>query len=99
MTNKLEELKAIAVSIGDSSFTDDDIPESLGVTLYEQGMWTDEGKYSYCEDIYTDAEGNYYSVVNSRSGSYYSDYYYSGATVTLVKPKEITTTIWEQVVL
>lgn len=37
--------------------------------------WCDEGKYGTKDIIFTDGEKNY-RVTISRSGSYYTDYYY-----------------------
>lgn len=44
----------------------------------EETEWIDDGKYQYCDYIYRDKISNkYFSIGISRSGSYFSDYYYS----------------------
>ena len=75
----------------------DDFPEQ--VTEVEEDDWTDEGKYSYSRAVYKCDQGNHFMVHSSRSGSYYSDYYYSEPEVTQVVPKVkvISTVIWEEV--
>ena len=42
----------------------------------EESGWEDEGKYSY-KDMIFKFEDKFYRVNISRSGSYFSDYYYS----------------------
>ena len=48
----------------------------ISYTLYEEEEWVDEGKYQH-SCLYVEIEGKYYGFSQSRSGSYYSDYYYS----------------------
>lgn len=51
------------------------------------GDWTDEGKYSYRTDTFYFPELNVYVEVDqSRSGSYYTDYYYDEPTFGFVEP-------------
>jgi hypothetical protein len=46
--------------------------------LIEQGKWEDDGKYSYREVILQfDEDKAFYIYWESRSGSYFSDYYYA----------------------
>jgi hypothetical protein len=42
----------------------------------EESSWEDDGKYSY-KDMIFKFDNKFYRVGFSRSGSYYSDYYYS----------------------
>lgn len=67
-----------------------------GVEVVEVGDWIDEGKYSYQSTIikYKD---KFYSVNQSRSGSYHTDYYYDDPTVYEVVQKERTTVDWIRV--
>ncbi|EDS77357.1 putative RecF/RecN/SMC N domain [Clostridium botulinum C str. Eklund] len=51
---------------------------SFDLEFQEQTEWIDEGKYQYCSYIYRDKISNKYFLTGiSRSGSYFSDYYYS----------------------
>jgi hypothetical protein len=43
--------------------------------VVESGEWTDDGKYSYC-DIIFQKDNKTYELNVSRSGSYFTDYYY-----------------------
>ncbi len=44
----------------------------------EQGKWISEGKYSFRETIVrTRDTGKFYSISEYRSGSYFTDWYYS----------------------
>ena len=57
----------------------------------EEGDWVDEGKYSYCEWTFFFPELNVYvSCSQSRSGSYYSDYYYDDPDFDFVEPRTKT---------
>ena len=75
----------------------DDFPEQI--TEVEEDNWTDDGKYSYSSAVYKCDQGNHFMVHSSRSGSYYSDYYYSEPSVTQVEPKveTITRVVWKEV--
>lgn len=46
-----------------------------GLEIVEQGEWTQDHKYQSCETIVR-FEGDLYSVHQSRSGSYHSDWHY-----------------------
>jgi exonuclease SbcC len=43
--------------------------------LVEDGDWEDDGKYQY-RDVIFKYDDKFYRVTDSRSGSYFSDYYY-----------------------
>lgn len=46
--------------------------------LIEDGQWVSGGKYEYCTQVVKElATGKFYQYDLSRSGSYYTDYYYS----------------------
>lgn len=70
--------------------------EDDALEIIEEGDWVSEGKQDICETI-VKHEGKYYEITQSRSGSYYSDYYYDDPDVCEVVPKEITTTKWVKV--
>lgn len=46
------------------------------VDIVEDGDWDDEGKYQHSFTIFK-YKDKHYKIDYSRSGSYYSDYYYS----------------------
>lgn len=46
--------------------------------LVEDGEWVDNGKWDHCTQVVKElATGKFYEYHLSRSGSYYTDYYYS----------------------
>lgn len=80
----------------------DYIADSLGFDFeeVEGGDWDDEGKYQWATDIYkiTTEDGSFLiSATVQRSGSYYTDYYYSIWDVDMVVSEEVTRTITETV--
>lgn len=70
-----------------------EIIEGNGVEVVEVEDWIDEGKYSYQNTI-VKYQDKFYNVSQSRSGSYFTDYFYNDPVVTEVKPVEKTITIW-----
>jgi hypothetical protein len=47
------------------------------LTLVDEGDWRDEGKYSFKDYVFRhDPTGKHFQVSDSRTGSYYSDYFY-----------------------
>jgi hypothetical protein len=46
-----------------------------GFTLVEQGEWVSDGKYDLCHWIFQH-DNKFYQINDSRTGSYYSDYYH-----------------------
>lgn len=54
---------------------EDYVSDDLTLAFVEEGVWRDEGKYSY-KEYYFEHEGVFYCVSDSRAGSYFSDYYY-----------------------
>lgn len=79
---------------------DDGIPDN--VKIVEQGEWIDDGKYSFQEIVF-EMDGKTYEICNSRSGSYFSDYYYDSedwgdeVVVTEVRKIEVMQTKWVSV--
>lgn len=61
--------------------------------VVETGDWISEGKYETCETIVL-YEGNHYSIYQSRSGSYFSDYHNEEPSVYEVEPYQETVTKW-----
>ncbi|QFR56031.1 hypothetical protein CPT_Muldoon_075 [Serratia phage Muldoon] len=62
--------------------------------LVDEDDWTDEGKYQYRSDVYFVPEHDVHVCVSSsRSGSYWSDWYYGEYYFSLVTPvtKVVTT--------
>lgn len=65
--------------------------EGIKYSFVEEGDWIDDGKYSYREDVFFFPDHNVYiNVSRSRSGSYYSDYYYNDPEYCFVEPKTKT---------
>lgn len=44
--------------------------------MIEEGEWIDDGKYSHKTMIFK-KDDKYWAISDSRSGSYFTDYYYS----------------------
>lgn len=55
---------------------DNDLEEVEGLEMVEEGDWVDDGKYSH-KQSFVKFEDTEFAVTYSRSGSYYTDYYYS----------------------
>lgn len=55
---------------------DEDDHDELGLRYVESSPWKDEGKYGYQEVIF-EHDGKFYAITRSRTGSYYTDYYYA----------------------
>lgn len=76
--------------------------EEDGFKLIEQSEWVDEGKYQYQDTIF-EYGGKMWMLSVSRSGSYFSDYYYGfaeehrGETAHEVEKKEKVTYEWVKV--
>lgn len=94
---EFEELKKLAAENGEHYFGIDDLPEDW--EEIDNGEWTDEGKYSYNTTIVS-KNGKFFAIDQSRSGSYFSDYYYTQAEVYEVKRKEETKIVvsWVRVI-
>jgi hypothetical protein len=79
---------------------DDDEPE--GFEIVSEGEYVSEGKWERREIIFSFC-GKNYTLVSSRSGSYYSDYYYASEDwpdeqeCLEVVPVSRTITTWEMV--
>lgn len=76
--------------------------DELGLVLHKEGDWSVDHKYQHQELIYfQESTGKYYSMQISRSGSPFTDYYYSyedsGSELCEVKLVEITVKEWQAV--
>lgn len=73
-----------------------DLEEMEEIEIVEEGDYISEGKYEICETIikYKD---KFFSMIQSRSGSYWTDYDYNDPDFYAVEPKEITKTIYVRV--
>lgn len=55
-----------------------DLEDVEGFKLVEEGEWISDGKYEHCSHVYLhEPTQKYYSIFDSRTGSYYSDYTYT----------------------
>ncbi len=98
---KLEEMRYFvyeAYGSGDRYIDADYLPEQV-IEVEDLG-WDDEGKYQYGGSVVKDTtDDTHFMITQSRSGSYYSDYYYGTPEVTRVKPtlETITRVVWKEV--
>jgi hypothetical protein len=93
---KLDEVKDVVDRVFDDSewhVSPDKLPDDL--LCVEEGNYTSDGKYEFCQSIYKDSDGNYFAVSQARSGSYHTDYNYCPPEVYEVVPKEILTIVYE----
>ena len=76
---------------------DDDVYNQF--ETIEEGDWTDDGKYSFLEDciIKHIPTKTFWSIGQSRNGSYYSDYYYGDISFGQVEKKTKTIEYWADV--
>lgn len=63
--------------------------DAEGVTIVEDGEWTQEHKYQTCFTV-VEFCGELFGILRSRSGSYHSDWHYSDVDVYPVEEKEQT---------
>lgn len=86
-----ELLDKLSTIISENDMDDDEEGEynddGIKYITVEDGDWTVEGKYSYCDWTYFFPELNVYVFCSqSRSGSYHSDYYYDDPNFNFVEP-------------
>lgn len=66
--------------------------------IVQDGDWISEGKYEFKSVVFKAKDGLFYEVGADRSGSHFSDWYYSfedsGATAVQVEKVEVLTTKW-----
>jgi hypothetical protein len=67
--------------------------DSDEIEIIEGGEWEIEYKDYACKESIVKFNGKYYSITESRSGSYYSDYFYDEPTIVEVEPKTETVVI------
>lgn len=76
---------------------DEEASEIGTISLVELGDWEDDGKYQYQEKIVR-IKDEFYSWTITRSGSYFTEYYYERPTeIYRVEEKTKTITYWEDV--
>jgi len=98
----LEELqylvKEACDTYGCGNITIDNLPPQM--TEAETGEWEDDGKYQHRSDVYVDDQTppNHFMILNTRSGSYFTDYQYGEPAVMAVKPvvETITRVVWKR---
>ena len=94
MSNELiKELESIAEEYG---FDIDELVGLEDVEIVEEGNWISEGKFEICETVLKYKE-KFFSMMQSRSGSYWTDYNYNDPYFLEVEPKVITKTVYERV--
>ena len=82
------------------AITEEDTPE--GFEIVEEGEWIQDYKYQ-CREIVFKFEDKHYSLVESRSGSAFTDWYYNSedwndeVEVTEVEPVEVIEVGWRAV--
>jgi hypothetical protein len=64
-----------------------ELPENCEVA--SEGDWVQDGKYQHCESI-VKFEDEFFSVNESRSGSYHTDWYYNDTYIFPVERREET---------
>lgn len=67
--------------------------ETDDIEVIESGEWEHEYKDYFAKESIVKFDGKYYSIVDHRSGSYYTDYNYDAPDITEVEPKIETVVI------
>jgi len=67
--------------------------ETDDIEVIESGEWEHEYKDYFAKESIVKFDGKYYSIVDHRSGSYYTDYNYDAPNITEVEPKTETVVI------
>lgn len=70
--------------------------ETDDIKIIDDGDWIDDGKYSFRTAI-VEYENKFYQINQSRSGSYYTDYYYDDPDIYEVtkRVEMVETTFWD----
>lgn len=63
------------------------------IEVIESGEWKHKYKDYFAKESIVKFDGKYYSIVDHRSGSYYTDYNYGAPNITEVEPKTETVVI------
>lgn len=63
------------------------------IEVIANGEWEHEYKDYFAKESIVKFDGKYYSIVDHRSGSYYTDYNYGAPNITEVEPKIETVVI------
>lgn len=92
---KLSEILHESIFDADPEGNNDDNIKYIQV---DGGDWVENGKYSYCDITFFFPDLNVYvHTSQSRSGSYYGDFYYDDPTFSFVEPRTKTVVITEYV--
>lgn len=67
--------------------------ETDDIEVIESGEWKHKYKDYFAKESIVKFDGKYYSIVDHRSGSYYTDYNYDAPNITEVEPKTETVVI------
>jgi hypothetical protein len=67
--------------------------ETDDIEIIESGEWENEFKDYDTKESIVKFEGKYYSIIDARNGSYYTDYHYDDPIITEVEPKIETVVI------
>ena len=70
--------------------------EDESVEVVDGGNWNSNGKYQN-RTVIVKYNGKYYSIVETRSGSYHTDYEYYDEIVHEVEPYQVTITKYRKV--
>lgn len=95
--------KHISAEIASLHHYDDEYPEKSQYEVVERSPWEDEGKYQFMSVILQDkTDGTYWRYWITRSGSYFTEYYYDYSDVSKVEIEqvekvEVTVTEWKAV--
>ncbi len=75
-----------------------EVDEESGFIVVQEGDWISQGKYEYCTNVFQRiSDGKYFAQDRSRSGSYFSDYYYRDAeNLYEVEKKEVIVIEWNK---
>lgn len=86
--------KELVAKEWDENAEDSDLYE-----IIEEDDWTQDGKYQFANTVVQTPDGKYWSIRQSRSGSYHTDWYYNDPDVIEVTPHLETITIkkWKSV--
>jgi len=92
--------KKISEELASLHLYDDEYPGRSPYEVVERGPWEDDGKYQNKSIILRDTtDGTFWRYWITRTGSYYSEYYYTYDTeIVHVEKEEVTVTRWKALV-
>lgn len=84
----------------DIYFEDSDYQDGGKFVKVEEGEWKDDGKYQSCKIIFKDTTTDkHYSYWVSRSGSYFSEWYYDQFDYNLDGKEEVSEVKLQEVII